>query len=221
MRLFVDFIRDRGVLLVTALLCAQAVAYHRYCQNEREPAVAPLAELPVSLDRWNMIEETRLDPYAASILNPDDSLLRVYQNVGTSVSASLFIAYFRSQRTDKAPHSPKNCLPGHGWTPNKFNELSIVSAGSAQQFPVNRYVVAKGESKSVVIYWYQTARRAVANEYAAKIYLVSDAIRDQRSDTALVRIIVPVAGKNEAAAEQAAVEFSGVVFAALQRHIPM
>ena len=44
----------------------------------------------------------------------------------------------------------------------------------------------------MVMYWYQSRDRVVAQEYAAKFWVVADAIRYNRTDTALVRIIVPI-----------------------------
>ena len=58
---------------------------------------------------------------------------------------------------------------------------------------INKFVVANGEDESVVLYWYQTQGRVIADEFAAKFYLIVDSIRRHRSDTALVRVVVPEA----------------------------
>ena len=57
---------------------------------------------------------------------------------------------------------------------------------------MKRYLVVRGESKTLVLYWYQTPKRIVASEYAAKFWLAADSVRYRRSDTSLVRVIVPV-----------------------------
>ncbi len=49
------------------------------------------------------------------ILGPGDFLLRDYQDPANGAEVDLFIAYFPSQRSGDAIHSPKNCLPGAGW----------------------------------------------------------------------------------------------------------
>ena len=49
-----------------------------------------------------------------------------------------------------------------------------------------------GNEKSVTLYWYQSHNRVIASEYSAKFWLVADAIRYQRSDTAIVKVVVPV-----------------------------
>jgi EpsI family protein len=58
--------------------------------------------------------------------------------------------------------------------------------------PVNYYVLAKGQDRQVVLYWYQSHGRVVASEYWAKIYLVWDAIRLNRADALMIRVIAPV-----------------------------
>ena len=57
---------------------------------------------------------------------------------------------------------------------------------------INQYVVEKGQAQSVVYYWYQSQGRVIADEFAAKFYLVSDSISHHRSDSALVRVVVPI-----------------------------
>ena len=59
-------------------------------------------------------------------------------------------------------------------------------------FPANRYVIAKGGARQLVLYWYWAHDRGVASEYWAKFYLVKDAIRMNRSDGALVRITLDI-----------------------------
>ncbi len=81
-------------------------------------------------------------------------------------------------------------------------------------------MVSKGEDKSVVLYWYQARDRVIASEYRAKFYLVADAIRYNRTDTALVRVVVPVSGSDSAAATKTAEEFVQAFFMDLRRHLP-
>ncbi len=66
----------------------------------------------------------------------------------------------------------------------------------AQPILVNRYIVARGSNQSVVLYWYQSRSRVVASEYSAKVYTVMDAVRFNRTDTALVRVVVAVNNGN-------------------------
>jgi len=130
------------------------------------------------------------------------------------------VAYFKTQRTGQAPHSPKNCLPGAGWVPSSSSILDVPVRGETQAIPINRYVVSRGGDKSVVLYWYQSRDRVMASEYKAKFWLVADSIRYHRSDTALVRVWVPVIGNNEDAATATGVRFVQAAFPELRRYLP-
>jgi EpsI family protein len=85
---------------------------------------------------------------------------------------------------------------------------------------VNRYLVQKGDSKSIVLYWYQSRDRVVASEYWAKFYVIADALRYNRTDTALVRIVVPVTNNDIDSATQSATEFAQTVFMPLRQQLP-
>jgi EpsI family protein len=69
------------------------------------------------------------------------------------------------------------------------------------------------------MYWYQSHGRVVASEYAAKFYVVVDALRYNRTDTALVRVAVPVTGSDEDAVRTAR-EFVMACFAPLAQLLP-
>jgi EpsI family protein len=134
--------------------------------------------------------------------------------------ASLFIAYFETQRTGKTPHSPKNCLPGTGWVPMQSGMIDISVPGQPNPIRVNRYVVARGTNQSLVLYWYQARDHVIASEYAAKIYTVTEAIRYNRTDTSLVRVVVGVQDGNIAAATKTAVSFVRSFFTPLKEYLP-
>jgi EpsI family protein len=70
------------------------------------------------------------------------------------------------------------------------------------------------------LYWYQSHGKVIASEFAGKFWLVLDAIRYRRSDTALVRVTVPVRGRSEDAALQNATAFVQTIFPSIQRHLP-
>jgi EpsI family protein len=86
---------------------------------------------------------------------------------------------------------------------------------------VGEYVIADGERRQFVIYWYEAHGRSVADEYRAKIYMVADAIRFNRTDGALVRVITPIgAGEDTASARKRGEGFTMHVAPMLPRFIP-
>src|SRR5258708_5559161 len=125
-------------------------------------------------------------PEVAGVLHADQLLSRSCLEPATNASAGLFVAWFQSQRGGASqPHSPKVCLPGSGWTPQVTGEVRVETSAGAIE--VNRYIVVNGQQRAIVLYWYQTPRRVIAGEWAAKFCLVADAVRDPRTDVALVR----------------------------------
>ncbi len=199
---------------------AQAAILYSSIRPEAVPAVQPLADITHTLGPWQFQQDLAVDADTLEVLKADDTLDRFYTNpTGNAGLVNLFIAAFRSQRNGKTPHSPKNCLPGNGWTPLRQDELAI-DVGRSAPIPVNRYVVAHGESQSVVLYWYQSRDRAVASEYKAKFWVIADAIRLNRTDTALVRVTVPIVNRDEDQATRTAVDFVKTFYSAVRRNLP-
>jgi EpsI family protein len=119
-------------------------------------------------------------------------------------------------------HSPLNCLPGAGWSPVSFRrmDIDVPANGSVERrINVNRYVIEKGVDRQLVLYWYQAHGRVVASEYWGKFYLVLDAIRTNRTDGALVRIVAPIRS-SEDDAEAQAVAFAQALFPLLGKYLP-
>ncbi len=208
------------VRILSLALIVQAGLFYASSRGENVPSMRPLRDFPQVFPGWTMLQEGYVDEETQSVLRADDTLTRDYGSPKYRTRSSLFVAYFQTQRTGKAPHSPKNCLPGSGWESSTQDYLEISIPGMGEPIQVNRYIVSKGEQKSVVLYWYQTQRRVIASEYKAKILTVEDAIRYNRTDTALVRVVVPVLAGNEAAAQQQAMEFVQSVFTPLRQYLP-
>lgn len=193
-------IKSKPALILTALLLAQAAMLYSFTRKEEIPATRPLAELPNQLGEWDKVTDAVMDQETLDTLNADDIVNRVYAKNG--VQGNVFVALFRSQRNGKAPHSPKNCLPGSGWMQDKAEIINVNVPNRATPLEANRYVVMKGDAKAVVIYWYQSRERAVASEYWAKYYVIKDAIQYNRSDTSLIKVITYYTGDNLPQAEK-------------------
>ncbi len=205
---------SREAKILSAVLLAQAFVYYFVQRDEAPPPARALSELPAALGPWRLVQEGVVEEEVQEVLRADDILTRVYRAPG-SQPVSLFIAYFRSQRTGQAPHSPKNCLPGSGWTPSESDTVEVSTPGRAAPLRVNRYVVQKGLERSVVLYWYQSQRRAIASEYLAKIHLVLDSLRYNRSDTALIRVVTPIVEENVEEADRAVIGFVQALYGPL------
>jgi EpsI family protein len=205
--------------IAAILLGAMAVVLQARNGSEIIPPRAPLASFPQTLDGWGSTDAP-LTQEVRDVLGPGDFLLRDYRDPASSAGVALFIAYFPSQRAGDTIHSPKNCLPGAGWTPVKADRVTIDVPGHAR-FEANRYLIAKADERQLVLYWYWAHDRAVASEYTAKLYLVADSIRMRRTDGSLVRISTPLApGQSVESAEKDLVAWAGKIVPLLNTYVP-
>jgi EpsI family protein len=221
---------DRRMIFVPVFLMAQAWLVHWAAGRERAPAPPSLSSFPSGIGDWRLLRE---DPIAADVageLRADQLLSRTYVQSATGSVAGLFVAWFQSQRAGSSqPHSPKVCLPASGWIPEISGEITLDTAGGAIR--VNRYIVVNRGQRDVVLYWYQGPRRVTAGEWEAKLWLIADALRDKRTDTALVRVVVQSAQVGQAvspvgteagdqAAAAAATGFARSLYPVLREALP-
>ena len=212
---------NRSARVLTAMLLIEATAFYAIAsRSERAPLVSPLSLFPPAFGGWVMARDLPIEKEIQDVLKADDTLNRVYIDPSRTDFAYLFIAYFKTQRYGQAPHSPKNCLPGSGWEPVETGRETIDVPGWPSPIVTNRYVVEHGDDRSVVLYWYQTHKRIIASEYWAKFWLVVDSIRYRRSDTALVKIVVPVHDNNVDAATALGVQCIQALFPSLLKQLP-
>src|SRR5437762_11382612 len=167
---------NKYIRILSIALVAQALLFYGSSRRENVPDVRPLADFSRQLGDWFLTKEGHVDEETQAVLQADDTLTRVYSSLKDPlIQASLFVAFFKTQRTGKAPHSPKNCLPGAGWEASRVDFLTVNVPGMSEPIEVNQYVIAKGDNKSLVLYWYQSQNRVVASEYKAKMWTVADA----------------------------------------------
>lgn len=214
-------ILNSTLVILTLVLVAQTGLYFMFTKSEKVAMATKLANFPNQVGDWSKFQEGVVDEATQAVLKADDTLTRFYGSKAGGPGANLFIAAFRSQRTGAVPHSPKNCLPGSGWTWTVNDHIQVALPGRAEPIEVNRYIIQRGESKSLVLYWYQSRDRAVASELKAKLYTMRDAILDNRTDTALVRVVIPI-GVDEGndKAQKAAEDFVRAFYAPLLKFLP-
>jgi EpsI family protein len=205
--------------LAASLIGLTAILLQARSRSEVFPPRLPLQSFPMQLGPWKGVDRP-LDKEVLDVLGPGEFIVRDYYAGDNPEPTNLYIAYFPSQRTGDTIHSPKNCLPGAGWTPTENSQITLALPGHSP-FPANRYVIASAGARKLVLYWYWAHDRGVASEYWAKFYLVKDAIRMNRSDGALVRITTDMSpGETADAAEQRLLPFTTTMFPPLDDYIP-
>ena len=210
--------------IAAVLMLATALVLQAHSRSEYFPPRASLASLPLQIDGWTGTDDA-LDQQTLDILGPGEFLMRDYYSASPTQPLdqpwiNLYIAYFPTQKAGDTIHSPNHCLPGAGWIPTS-RDLVRLTRRDGSSFPVNRYVVGKTGERQLVLYWFQAHGREVASEYWAKYYLVSDSIRMNRSDGALVRLMTPMLdGESPDAAQARLMKLGSQVLPLLDSYIP-
>lgn len=194
---------SRVAALVPVLLVVQTGLSYWAAAGEKPPARPDLSRIPTTLGDWRKTGDDPIPPDTAAVLGADSIVGSIYSQVKEGWQGSLFVAWFQSQRGGASqPHSPQVCLPAAGWTATVSDRIAMNTADGG--VPVNRYIANLGQEKVVVLYWYQTRNRVIASEWAAKFWVIVDRLKEQRTDTSLVRVVVWHSGRTDEATTAAA-----------------
>jgi exosortase D (VPLPA-CTERM-specific) len=218
------------VVLLAMLLAAVLPARALPERVELRPARADFTNFPLQIGGWQGRRQA-LEALYIDWLKMDDYLLADFVRsaadgdtggVVAGVPVNLYVAYYASQRTGQAVHSPRGCLPGGGWRVLDFSQHEVPGLpGYAAPLRVNRVIVQQGSERQLVYYWFQERGRDITNEWVVKWYLLQDALLRNRTDGALVRLITPLRLNEPQAAADARLErFTASVLPTLQNYLP-
>lgn len=160
-------------------------------RSEIKPERAYFSAFPRSIGEWQSKPDT-LGDEVLKTLDLTDYLLADFTKPATGAPVNFYVAYYESQRKGSSPHSPTVCLPGGGWQIVNMSRQTFPGTDTRQPFQFNRALIRKGNSSQLVYYWFEERGRVMADEYQVKWYLFRDALIDNRTDGALVRVISPI-----------------------------
>jgi EpsI family protein len=212
--------RRKFLAAAVLILGAQLAASLTLSRKEYLPSPPPLSEFPWTLGEWQRAEDQILEAGVLEMLAPDDFLHRLYLSPRYPAGVGLFMVYYKTQHRASNAHDPKVCLPGSGWNPLNSKVIDVPVPESGVTVPVNYYVIAKGPARALVLYWYQTHKRAFAREQGSRLQRILDTVAEQRTDIALVRVVVPILGPGPEAAEEAGIRFIQQSYPIIMRQFP-
>jgi EpsI family protein len=218
--------RSTRFWVIVVLMTFSALVLHVRGDVDHVPYSLPVNQLPTTIGTRTSTDVS-LNQETLDVLGKGDFLYRIYtpnasaqQNLDALVPISLFIGYFPTQRTGQSIHSPQNCLPGAGWTFLSSGTTEFTDQ-TGKSYRVGDYLITDGKQSQQVLYWYQMHGRSIANDYAAKIYTLTDSIKYGRTDAALVRIITSVEpNEDREQARNRAVEFAKQIAPLLPAYVP-
>jgi EpsI family protein len=206
--------------VVTILLVGASVVIGRASQTEIAIPRERFSVFPMTISKWSGRPDPPLAQHVLDVLGVDDYLSRTYYAANGEV-ANLYMGFYQNQREGDTIHSPLNCLPGSGWEPIEKQRVQLRTPNGP--VAVNELVIEKGLDHQLVLYWYQAHGRVVASEYWGKTYLVLDALRLNRTDGSMIRVIAglgdnPTQGRPRATAIAHA--FAEMVLPMLGPYVP-
>jgi EpsI family protein len=212
--------RNARVTIVVLLLAGTAVFLRALDRHQSVLPRTALASFPVALKSWTGTDIPIPDE-TLKHLGTGEFLQRTYREpMNGGAYVDLYVAYIPDQRA-MFHHLPQVCLEGSGWTPVESGTTTLAFPGAAP-FSANRYLIAKGDDRQLVLFWYSARGRRVASEDWMNVYLVFDSLRLNRSDSALIRMNTQLQpGEKPEDAERRLLSFAGLVNPVLKNYIPL
>jgi EpsI family protein len=207
--------------VVTIFLVGASVMIGRASQTETAIPRERFSVFPMTISKWSGRPDPPLTQHVLDVLGADDYLSRTYYTANGEV-ANLYMGFYQNQRQGDTIHSPLNCLPGAGWEPIEKQRVQLRTPNGPAV--VNELVIEKGIEHQLVLYWYQAHGRVVASEYWGRTYLVLDALRLNRTDGSMIRVITNLGDKpkeGQPRASAIAHEFAETVLPLLGPYLPI
>lgn len=204
-----------------ALMVAAAIAITVIgARPQQSPDRTAFALFPNEIGRWHGNPERLAQQYLDSLELTDYYIGDFRSPIGQSVN--LYVAYYASQRSGEAAHSPRSCIPGDGWKISDLTRRTLEGAQvHGQPLIVNRLQIRRGDVRQLVYYWFQGRSRWLTSEYAVKWFLFWDALTRSRTDGALIRITTEIKPWEDWARGDARLSaFTEAVAEELERFVP-
>jgi exosortase D (VPLPA-CTERM-specific) len=211
----------RSFVVGTACVTAAAVAGLTMPQRPTTvPARHDFTEFPMRLANWSGHREV-LDKIYLDALDLTDYIVADYGRPGARAPINFYSAFYATQQGTNRIHSPRNCIPGGGWEIVDMSQRQFPLADGARRLSVNRVMIALGDQKELVYYWYRERGRSMTNENVVKWYLFWDALRRNRTDGALIRLVIPLSrSMSETDADSELQQYAALVEPQLNRYVP-
>jgi EpsI family protein len=211
-----------------AFLALNFYTYNYLARKAVVPDRITFEAFPYDLGKWHCREKEKLHPEVLANLGATDYLICDFHNPDFR-PVSLYVGYHATQIREEgggsgenAIHPPAHCLPGSGWDIIDARSVPLPLPGLPQDdAKVKRLVIARGEARQLVYYWYQTQGQVIAEDWQKILLVGYDRAMRGRTDGALVRFTVPLSrDDDEQSAEVAFQDLAARVLPLLHPYIP-
>lgn len=167
------------------------------------PERASFDSFPKVAGEWRCRSRHEMDDETLQQLGVTDYLLCDFERTEGEGLVNVYTGYHATQTRDVSGgenviHTPEHCLPGSGWDIIR-SDIVPVDVGLGGE--AKRVVIAKGNARNLVYFWYQSRGRMIARNHEKVLYLFVDRALDGRTDGSLIRFTVPIQHGDEEQAE--------------------
>ena len=212
-----------------AFLALNFYTYHFLASEAVIPPRTSLEHFPKELENgWACVAPEAMDERAERELGVTDYLLCTFRNAESRERANVYVGYHATQireegggSRENSIHPPAHCLPGSGWDIIHVETVPLEMPGLPQENArVKRLMIAKGKSRELVYYWYQSRGRVISQDWKKILYVGWDRAARHRTDGALVRFSIPVSRGNGEQAEATFESLAPLILKRLPAYVP-
>jgi exosortase D (VPLPA-CTERM-specific) len=203
-----------SLLVALVLVAGGGLLSLKIAEPPRIPLLQSLDHFPLQLGSWQG-RRTYIDPEIFQKTEADSYVDADFSSPGQE-PVSLYLAHYEIQGgAGGLGHNPGACMTGTGWT-----TLDSGSTEIAPGYPVNYLLLERSNQRLLVYYWniHQGQWLALSSDRRYKLYSLYNALRNHRTDWALVRLITPV-NQDLAAARERLTAFAQLVTPVLPQFI--
>jgi EpsI family protein len=217
------------LLVAFAFLAVNFYTYHFLASEAVIPPRERFESFPLEFKGgWKCAEPDLIQDSVVENLGVTDYLLCNFRNSETGDLVNVYVGYHATQVREQGGgsgensiHPPAHCLPGSGWDIIRNQTAYMDTPGLPQQHAtVKRMLIAKGEARQLVYYWYQSRGRVVSDDWKKILFVGLDRALKKRTDGSLVRFTVPVLRQDEERAERAFRSLAPQVVERLPAYLP-
>ena len=192
------------------------------------PPRETFASFPLEFDQWTCSERVEMEKGVRNNLGVTDYLICNFVQAERGNLVGVYFGYHESQVREEGGgagensiHPPAHCLPGSGWDIIDNQTVWIDIPGLPQSpATVKRMIIARGDARQLVFYWYQSRGRVISEDWKKILYVGIDRALRGRTDGSLTRFTIPIIQKDEARAEAAFFDLAPLILANASRYIP-
>ncbi|HEY8154685.1 MAG TPA: EpsI family protein [Myxococcota bacterium] len=192
-----------------AFLALNFYTYHFLATRAVIPERRHFEAFPLTYDGWSCAEPHVMSKEVVANLGVTDYLLCDFVRQDPPAIANVYLGFHERQVREEGGgsgensiHPPAHCLPGSGWDLIQVETVRLDLPGLPQRpAPVKRLLIAKGEARQLVYYWYQQQGRVIAEDWQKIVWVGLDRALHGRTDGTLVRFTFPIGRDGEEAAD--------------------